>query len=90
MSESVDATFYAQIEPKLQPGYPDTIVGASVVRLTQTRPSRPLGGAVLVKLTLRLPKTAFAPLESDVVEIPESHTEMITVVEPPGATEDDD
>ena len=78
----VDATFYAQVEP-IERGYvlrddedrlPD-VVGAKVVRVTQSRPGAPVPGTVLVKLTVRVPVAAFAPLRpAAVVVIPDDMT----------------
>jgi hypothetical protein len=77
--EYVDATFFVQVEP-------DWFVtgkrlrGARAVRLTQSRPSRPVGGTVLTKLTIRLPRSAFMPLLPEaVVVVPEGSTLPIQV-----------
>ena len=76
----VDATFYVQVEPEWST-YPvhgeKTLRGAKAARLTQTRPGKPVGGTVLVKLTVRLPAGAFLPLRPEaVVVIPEGLTEV--------------
>ena len=99
MSASVDATFYAQVEPDWS-GYASTstgeraLRGAKVKRITQTRPERPAGGTVLVKLTLRLPESAFRPLRPEaIVVVPESATLTTAVevtAEHPGEPEPDD
>lgn len=75
----VIATFYAQVEPV----WPYTIsvdslpAGAKVARISQKRPDRPIGGTVLVKLSIQVPKSAFMPLRPEaVVVIPESMTEV--------------
>jgi hypothetical protein len=79
--QQVDATFYAQVQPEwsryasLRDGQ-RRLDGAKVVRITQVRPAKPVGGTVLVKLTLRLPAAAFLPLRPEaVVVIPDSLTE---------------
>jgi hypothetical protein len=78
--QQVDATFYAQVEPEwssyVQADGQRRLKGAKVMRITQSRPARPVGGTVLVKLTLRLPTGAFLPLRPEaVVVIPDSLTE---------------
>lgn len=85
----VDATFYAQVEPKWTSGnwsgHRDAneiplLEGARVVRLTQERPRRPASGVVVCKLTLRLPGSAFLPLAPEaIIVIPEGMTEAIMV-----------
>lgn len=76
---TIDATFYAQVEPVWSSGG-GTLVGARVARVGQKRPAQPIGGTVLVKLTLRMPTAAFKALEpAGVVEIPDTHTEPIRV-----------
>jgi hypothetical protein len=74
MGRHVDATFYAQVEPSLN--YDGSSVSsAKVVSLTQKKPDRPKGGAVLVKLTIRVPEAAFLPLRPEaIVVIPEDMT----------------
>jgi hypothetical protein len=84
--ETVDATFYAQVEPRWRPygrdatGHPilDT---AKVVALTQSKPERPRRGTVQVKLTLRLPAGAFLPLAPEaIIVIPADLVERGPVV----------
>jgi hypothetical protein len=75
----VDATFYAQVAPEWS-RYPvwgeRQVNGAKVTRITQSRPDKPVGGTVLVKLTIRVPKAAFMPLRPEaIVVVPESLTE---------------
>lgn len=80
-ADYVDATFYAQVEPVWR--YTNgtltsqSLRGARVVRLTQSHPSQPIGGTVLVKLTLRLPSKAFLPLRPSVVVVPEADAEPV-------------
>lgn len=73
-----DATFYAQVEPEWGHAYLDNdppLRRVKVVRMTQSKPSRPIGGTVMVKLTLRIPESAFRPLRPEaVVVIPEDST----------------
>lgn len=79
---TVDATFYAQVEPEFYHlSYGESMVrGAKVARVTQTRPDKPKPGVVLVKLTLRMPKRVFLPLAPEaVVVIPDNYTEVIEV-----------
>jgi hypothetical protein len=86
---TVDATFYAQIEPKWSDarwsggrddeGHP-ILEGAKVVRLTQERPKRPASSVVVVKLTVRLPAGAFLPLRPEaIIVVPEGMAEAIVV-----------
>ncbi len=94
----VDATFYAQVEPDWSRyGTVDLgdgergprLDGAKVVRITQTRPGKPVAGTVLVKLTLRVPERAFRPLRpTAVVLIPADLTvaaPLEVTAEDPGA-----
>lgn len=77
MSKSVDATFYAQVEPEWS-HYASrltgekTVQGAKVVTITQGKPQKQRSGTVLVKLTIRVPEAAFLPLRPEaIVVIPE-------------------
>jgi hypothetical protein len=77
--EFVDATFYAQVEPRFLYGT-YVVTDAAVKRVTQTRPNRPGPGCVVVKLTVRVPVTVFKPLEPEgIVVIPENLTDPIEV-----------
>jgi hypothetical protein len=83
-TRSVDATFYAQVEPEwgrsasYDPEPP--IRRVRVARITLTRPDRPKPGVVVVKLTLRIPAAAFYPLQPEaVVEIPTELTQPFPV-----------
>lgn len=84
MAEHQDATFYAQVEPEWS-RWTDwkgehSLTGAKVVNITQKKPSRPRGGTVLVKLTLRIPSAAFLPLRPEaIVVIPVDMTEATSV-----------
>ena len=80
MSDYVDTTFYAQVEPSWgynQPGFTKSLRGASVVRLTQTHPRQPIGGTVLVKLSLRIPAAAFLPLQPPAVVVPQDSAQPV-------------
>lgn len=81
---NVEATFYAQVEPRWRDSYfrdasgERILEGAAVVALTQTKPKKPRPGVVVTKLTLQFPAGAFLPLSPEaVVVIPES---LATVV----------
>lgn len=74
-NETVDATFYVQLEPEWSQftshatGEKD-VVDAKMARATITRVT-PKAGTITVKLTVRLPKAAFLPLRPEaVIEIP--------------------
>lgn len=83
---SVDATFYAQVEPEWYRWSNSTdaeprLTGAKVVTITQQRPKKPKAGTVMVKLTLRLPANAFLPLRPEaIVVVPEALTETTVQV----------
>ncbi|MEV8372974.1 hypothetical protein AB0P21_09570 [Kribbella sp. NPDC056861] len=81
-SQFIDATFYAQVVPEFH-ATGDTLKSARVARITQRRPEVPLGGSVLVRLTLRLPKSVLLPLRPTVVVIPENQTTVTVEVEEP-------
>lgn len=69
----VPATFYLQVEPNWS--YSGTLIGAKASRLSQNKPGRPLGGSVMVKMTVHVPRGAFMPLRPEaVVVIPENMT----------------
>lgn len=76
MSGTHDATFYVQIEPEWS-RYPsengDRVIRAlKAVGITQRWPSRPRGGTVTAKLTIRIPDAAFLPLRPEaIVVVPE-------------------
>lgn len=80
MVDTVDATFFAQVDPDWYQhnSWSDPhLRGAKVVTTTQKKPARPKGGTVLVKLTIRLPVAAFLPLRPEVVVvIPGNMTEV--------------
>lgn len=70
--EFVDAPFYAQVAPTFSQWSKDAagnplLEAAKVTALTQGRPDRPKPGTVLVKLTLRMPGSAFLPLAPEAV-----------------------
>ena len=72
-NDFVETSCYAQVEPIWR--YSDrtlakSLRGASVVRLTQSHPRQPIGGTVLVKLSLRLPRDAFLPLQPAMLVVP--------------------
>lgn len=79
---TVDATFYAQVEPKFARRWSrqhnaqvQYVESAKVVAFTQSKPAKPKGGTVTVKLTLRFPEAAFLPLEpAAIIDIPASLT----------------
>lgn len=86
-----DATVYLQIEPEwYHIGARATLTGAKPVRMTRTKPSRPVGGTVLVKLILRIPDAAFLPLQPEaVVVLPDDAFQMVQVeAQPPTADGD--
>lgn len=68
--ETVDATFYVQVEPEWFTS--SRLRGAKAIRLTQSKPNPPKGGTVTCKLTVRLPSSAFLPLRPEaVIVVPE-------------------
>lgn len=83
MTAHVDAAFFAQVEPSwgwAPSGRDRPLRGAKVVTITQNKPTRPRGGTVLVKLTIRVPAAAFLPLRPEaIVVIPDDMTETTPV-----------
>lgn len=86
----VDATFYAQVEPRWARPHPywddasgnPHLEGAAVIALTQSRPRKPRSGVVVTKLTLRLPASAFLPLQPEaIVVVPSDMIELGSVIE---------
>lgn len=69
---SHDVTFYVQIEPEWERYYGGTmqLKGAKAVRVTQKQPDPPRDGALVVKLTVRVPTDRLLPLAPDPVELP--------------------
>lgn len=68
-----DATFYVQIEPEWS-SYANregerALTGIKATAITQKRPTRPRHGAVLTKLTVRIPDAAFLPLRPEVIVV---------------------
>lgn len=85
-SASHDATFYIQLKPEFARygahGQPPNVVAVKPVALTQKSPAQPKGGAILVKLTLRIPDSAFHPLRPEaVIVIPESMVQASLMLE---------
>lgn len=75
---SVDAVVYLQVlatrctryDPKLQRTIED-VKDAKVVGYTQSPPNKPQPGAVVMKVTLRFPVSAFLPLApSAIIDVP--------------------
>jgi hypothetical protein len=70
-------TFYVQIEPEwsayaAKNGDP-VLRAIKAKRMTQSRPNDPLGGSVMVKLTVEVPDGAFMPLRPEaVIVVPEN------------------
>jgi hypothetical protein len=82
--DTVDATFHVQIEPDWSrwetTNGEKLVTGAKMTNATQARPSKQKPGSVLIKLTVRLPKSAFYPLRPEaVVVIPASLIETASV-----------
>lgn len=81
----VDAVVYVQVEPEWyrygSAGSDERpLTGAKFARATQQRPTSPKPGAVLLKLTLRIPAAAFYPLRPEaIVVVPETLTEATPV-----------
>lgn len=59
---------WLQIVPTLRKG---VVTGASVQRVTQSRPVDPLPAAVLMQLSLEVPESVWAPLSAH-GEVPEN------------------
>lgn len=93
-AQSVDAVFYVQVEPDFW-GTAGRLRGAKAVRITQSKPHRPIGGTVMCKLTLRFPASVFMPLQPEaVVVIPEGMAAVtpieVEAMELGGESTDDD
>jgi hypothetical protein len=70
----VPATVYLQLEPDWNYSR-SNVIGAKVVRHSQKKPVRPVGGSVTVKMTIHVPRGAFLPLQPEaIVVIPENMT----------------
>jgi hypothetical protein len=85
MSDTIDVPVYLQVEPSFY-GWDSArqrefLRSAAMVRATQSRPSKPVPGALTVKLILRIERDAFFPLApSAVIEIPASLTDPNPIV----------
>jgi hypothetical protein len=84
--EHVEASFYVQIQATRNgwaprgPNGEQPVSGAKAVRMTLGRPDARVSDAVMVRLTVRLPIAAFAPLEPQaVVEVPASMIERAVI-----------
>ena len=83
MTGTVDASFYALVEPDLINGQGE-VIRAKVRRATARPPAGAIpSGSVVVKLTLRLPRSSFAPLVAEVVEVPAELVNVVAEVEQP-------
>lgn len=82
---SVDATFYAVVEPKWSQWQKDAqdrpvLTGAAVTKITQGRPGKIAGSAVLTRLTLRVDSAALLPLQPEaIIHIRPGDVEVIEV-----------
>lgn len=76
MSNHIEVPVYLQIRPEFWSyGGEQKVRDASLARATSRKPGKPLGGTLLVRLTLRFPAEAFLPLEPRaVIEIPADRT----------------
>jgi hypothetical protein len=79
---SHDAEFYVQLEPEfVMHSQPPRVRALYAVRMTQGPPKVQKGGTVLVKLRVRVPDAALAPLAPSVlVVIPETLTHPEPIV----------
>jgi len=95
--QTVETTFYAQVEPKIGYGWNATtrkndpcVEKITVVAITQSRPAKPRSGVVVVKLTLQFPVEAFMPLEpSAIIQIPLDMVELGQAIEVEAVEGDD-
>lgn len=67
MNDYVDVPCVVQVQPTVN-GYGE-VTGGRASRLTRYQSSSPMPGAVQVLLTLRVPKTAFEPLQGGVISV---------------------
>jgi hypothetical protein len=79
--ETVDATFHVQLDPVWSQYDDEKVIGAKAARMTLGKPDQPRGGAVMVKLTVRLPKQAFLPLRPEAVIIIPAERIIATPIE---------
>lgn len=71
------ATFHVQLRPDII-RWNGRVRGADLVRATQKKPSKPVSGTLLVKVTLDIPDAAFLPLEPEIdVSVPVDHTRAV-------------
>lgn len=77
-----DAEFYVQIEPDWYRGFSEPrLRGAKAVAITQKRPTKPRGGTVTVKMTIRVPDGAFLPLRPEAVVVIPTDMTVVTPLE---------
>ena len=77
-------TCYIQVEPEWASWDRDKLYGIAAKRVTQKKPTSPIPGCVVVKLTLDIADAAFLPVQPQVeVMIPVDHTEAVQVVSEP-------
>lgn len=71
--DHVDATFYAQVVPVWNSWQKidgiRKLDSAKVVRITQAKPDHPESGAVVVKLTIRVPASSFLPFTPEIIAV---------------------
>lgn len=68
-SKPAEATVYLQVRLDRRSSY--SASQATVVKLTQKKPDRPLAGCIVVKVKLRIPVEGWDPFEpSAVIDIP--------------------
>lgn len=86
----VDARVFAQVEARgfrtrwdsKQSKNVPTIDSAAVVAITQSRPNKPKSGCIVVELTIRIPESAFLPMQpTAIIDIPDTFTAVSALIE---------
>ena len=80
-------TAYLQIEPTFRRWVDQSgrhgVASVTAKRVSKKRPTAPLPGTMLVKITLEIPDEAFMPLEPKAtIVVPLEHTEVTVHTEP--------
>lgn len=71
------ATFHVQLRPEFT-RYGRTLRRVVLERATQEKPRKPVGGTLMVKVTLNIPDEAFMPLEPEAeVDVPVEATRIV-------------
>lgn len=79
-ARTVQAEAWLQVEPKFGPSWSarkdQRVQGAKIARMTSQRPTKPVGGTVLVRVLLDVPASVFEPIVEARIAVDAAETEV--------------